>query len=65
MSLFHIINKEQEWRRENNRADGFDVLKSCRPIVAVGAEEPLADQIMMADFFRACSQFRHMVQVCC
>lgn len=52
MTLFHVIGKEQEWRRKNNRADGFDTLKSFRPIVAVGAEEPLADQLMMADFFR-------------
>lgn len=52
ISLFHIIEKEQAWRKEKGRPEGFDTLNAFRPIVAVGAEEPLADQLVMADFFR-------------
>lgn len=33
-------------------SQGFDSLKTFRPIVAVGPEKPLGDQLMMADFFR-------------
>ncbi|OCK80617.1 nucleoside hydrolase [Lepidopterella palustris CBS 459.81] len=51
VSIFHFIEKEREWRRGIGRPEGFETLKACKPIVAVGAEEPLADQIMMADFF--------------
>lgn len=47
-----MIGKEQEWRRAQSKPDGFDTLKTFRPIVSVGAEEPLADQLMMADFYR-------------
>ncbi|KAF2813312.1 nucleoside hydrolase [Mytilinidion resinicola] len=51
VTLFHYIEKEQTWRRENGKPEGFEALKACKPIVAVGAEEPLADQIMLADYF--------------
>jgi len=51
VSLFHQIDKEMIWRKKNGIPEGFDMLKIKKPLVAVGAEEPLADQIMMADFF--------------
>ncbi|EON61302.1 hypothetical protein W97_00515 [Coniosporium apollinis CBS 100218] len=51
VSLFHHIEKEQEWRRKNGKPEGFETLRASKPIVAVGAEEPLADQLMMADYF--------------
>ncbi|KAF2496149.1 nucleoside hydrolase [Lophium mytilinum] len=51
VTLFHYVEIEQAWRRENGKPEGFEALKACKPIVAVGAEEPLADQIMLADYF--------------
>ncbi|KAF2842132.1 nucleoside hydrolase [Patellaria atrata CBS 101060] len=51
ISLFHHIEKEREWRKANGRPEGFETLQACKPIVAVGADEPLADQRMMADYF--------------
>ncbi|KAF2145647.1 uncharacterized protein K452DRAFT_324563 [Aplosporella prunicola CBS 121167] len=51
VTLFHWIDKEIAWRRENGLPEGFDTLRARKPIVAVGAEEPLADQMMMADYF--------------
>ncbi|KAF2189787.1 nucleoside hydrolase [Zopfia rhizophila CBS 207.26] len=51
ITLFHFIEREQAWRRENGRPEGFETLKACKPIVAIGAEEPLAEQMMVADFF--------------
>ena len=50
--MFHVIDKEMQWRRERGRLEGFGALKSSKPVVAVGAEKPLDDQIMMADYFR-------------
>lgn len=41
-----------KWRRENGKAEGFETLKTFKPVVAVGAEEPLKDQMMLADYFR-------------
>lgn len=52
VSLLHHTEREIEWRRKNAKEIGFDALRACKPIVAVGAEEPLADQRMMADYFR-------------
>lgn len=50
--MFHIIEREMKWRRENGKAEGFEALKAFKPVVAVGAEEPLKDQMMLGDYFR-------------
>lgn len=53
VTLFHHTEKEIEWRRQQGKDIGFDALRAFTPpIIAVGAEEPLADQRMMADYFR-------------
>jgi hypothetical protein len=72
VTLFHYIEKERAWRKENARPEGFETLSARKPIgmsliqriiegeeyaligltVAVGAEEPLAEHMMVADFFR-------------
>jgi hypothetical protein len=52
VSMFHILEREMHWRRERGRPEGFGALRACRPIVAVGAEDPLEDQKMLADYFR-------------
>ncbi|KAJ5677017.1 uncharacterized protein N7477_002650 [Penicillium maclennaniae] len=51
VSMFHILEREIEWRRQNGRPEGFGALRACRPVVAVGAEDPLEDQKMLADYF--------------
>ncbi|KAI9713824.1 MAG: hypothetical protein M1820_000554 [Bogoriella megaspora] len=51
VSLFHTIEKELEWRKNSGRTGGFETLKKFKPKVAVGADEPLADQLLMADYF--------------
>ncbi|KAI4660235.1 uncharacterized protein J4E78_004936 [Alternaria triticimaculans] len=51
VTLFHYIEKERAWRKENGRPEGFETLGARKPIVAVGAEEPLAEHMMVADFF--------------
>ncbi|CAG7916643.1 unnamed protein product [Penicillium olsonii] len=49
--MFHILEREMQWRRENGRPEGFGSLRAHRPILAVGAEDPLEDQKMLADYF--------------
>ncbi|KAF1841026.1 nucleoside hydrolase [Cucurbitaria berberidis CBS 394.84] len=51
VTLFHYIEKERAWRKANGRPEGFETLNVRKPIVAVGAEEPLAEHMMVADFF--------------
>ncbi|KAF2085108.1 nucleoside hydrolase [Saccharata proteae CBS 121410] len=51
VAMFHWIEKEMSWRKEKGLPPGFDTLRATKPIVAVGAEEPLADQMMLADYF--------------
>lgn len=50
--MFHILEREMQWRRDNGKAEGYGTLRASRPVVAVGAEEPLESQKMLADYFR-------------
>lgn len=51
VSMFHTIEREMHWKRKRGQPEGFGALRACRPVVAVGAEDPLADQKMLADYF--------------
>lgn len=51
VALFHVIEKEISWRKANGALEGFDTLKTFKPIVAVGADHPLEDELLMADYF--------------
>jgi inosine-uridine nucleoside N-ribohydrolase len=52
VSMFFHIEKEIEWRKSQGKPLGFDTLRKTKPVVAIGPEHPLADQMLMADFFR-------------
>ena len=52
VSLFHHIEKEVAWRESQGRSTGFEALRKRKPLVAVGPEHPLADDMLMADYFR-------------
>lgn len=52
VSMFYHIEKEIAWRQSQGRSPGFDTLRKHKPVIAVGPEKPLADQILMADYFR-------------
>lgn len=41
-----------EWRKKQGRPEGFETLRAHKPVIAVGAQEPLDDQKMLADYFR-------------
>lgn len=51
IAIFHILEKELEWRRKNGKLQGFEGMTKYKPIVAVGANEPLHEQLLMADYF--------------
>lgn len=51
MALFHVLEKENAWRKQSGRPEGFEALKTSKPIVAVGAEHPLQDKTLQADHF--------------
>jgi hypothetical protein len=53
--MFHVLEKEMAWRKSTGRPEGFEVMKASKPIVAVGAEHPLLEELLMADYFRELS----------
>ncbi|KAL8993859.1 MAG: hypothetical protein Q9169_006030 [Polycauliona sp. 2 TL-2023] len=51
VSMFHVIEKEMRWRIENGRPEGFEALKRSKPVIAVGADEPLGGERMQAAYY--------------
>lgn len=52
VALFHVIEKEMEWRKSKGLPVGFEAMQASKPIVAVGPMHPLEDELLMADYFR-------------
>lgn len=52
VALFYVLEKEMEWRKSQGLIEGYDTMKTFKPLVAVGAAHPLEDDTLMADFFR-------------
>jgi len=53
VALFHVLEKEIAWREATGKLDGgFGALKTFKPIIAIGAEHPLEEELLMADHFR-------------
>ncbi|MCJ1475642.1 hypothetical protein MMC13_004305 [Lambiella insularis] len=51
VSMFHVIEKEIQWRKDQGVHGGFESLTVSKPLVAVGADGPLDEQLRMADYF--------------
>lgn len=51
VSLFYHIEKEIAFREAQGLPLGFETLRHRKPLVAVGPEHPLSDQMLMADYF--------------
>ncbi len=50
--MFHVIEKEMRWRKEHGRPEGFEALKKSKPVIAVGADEPLGGKRVQAAYYR-------------
>ncbi|KAF2401294.1 DNA glycosylase [Trichodelitschia bisporula] len=51
IATFHLVGREMAWRKAQGREEGFGALRACKPLVAVGADAPLADPLVMAEYF--------------
>ncbi|KAI1425363.1 Inosine/uridine-preferring nucleoside hydrolase domain-containing protein [Xylaria sp. FL1777] len=51
MGLFKVLDHELEWRKAQGKPLGFEALRAYKPIVALGPEHALEDEILMADNF--------------
>ena len=52
VNMFHHIHLEIQWRQERGLPAGFGAMLAARPLVAVGADKPLAEDLLLADYFR-------------
>ncbi|KAK0753945.1 Inosine/uridine-preferring nucleoside hydrolase domain-containing protein [Schizothecium vesticola] len=51
VALFHVLEKEMLWRESTGKGKPFKALSAYKPIVAVGPEHALEDEILAADYF--------------
>ncbi|KIW67236.1 hypothetical protein PV04_06501 [Phialophora macrospora] len=51
VAIFHILEKELLWRKSHGKPIGFEGITKFKPLVAIGADEPLQDRIESADYF--------------
>ncbi|KAI1326272.1 Inosine/uridine-preferring nucleoside hydrolase domain-containing protein [Xylariaceae sp. FL0255] len=51
VGLFKVLDLEMEWRKAQGKTLGFEGLRTFRPIVAVGPDHPLEDELLVADGF--------------
>ncbi|TQV97115.1 nucleoside hydrolase [Cordyceps javanica] len=51
VGMMQVIEKEMAWRKANGRPEGFETLKACKPLVALGAEHPLEEKDLKFDHF--------------
>lgn len=51
VALFHVLEKEMEWRKSTGKSQAYGALNAFKPIVAIGAEHALEDEMLMADHF--------------
>jgi hypothetical protein len=52
VTTFHVLERELKWRCEHGKLAGFDGMTKFKPLVAIGAQEPLLDRVENADYFR-------------
>ncbi|KAL8814131.1 MAG: hypothetical protein Q9223_006621 [Gallowayella weberi] len=63
VSMFHVIEKEMRWRKDNGRPEGFDALKRSKPMVAVGAAGPLGGERMKAAYYRTSASRSEVLKI--
>lgn len=50
MALFHVLEKEEAWRKSVGKAS-YGALNAFKPLIAIGAEHPLEEEELAADHF--------------
>lgn len=50
VAMFHVLAKEKAWRKEQGNMGFLETMS--KPIVAVGADHPLEEEQLMADYYR-------------
>lgn len=57
ISLFHVLEKELEWRKSVGRPEGYEAMRKSKPLIAVGPVHPLEEEELMLDYFRKAASF--------
>lgn len=51
VSIFHVLEREIEWRKSQGKPEGFEALKAYKPLVAIGPEHALEEEVLKEDGF--------------
>ncbi|KAJ2987348.1 hypothetical protein NUW58_g4559 [Xylaria curta] len=63
VGLFKVLDREMEWRKTQGRPLGFEALHTYKPIVAMGPEHALEDEILMADNFHGADGLHNVHEI--
>lgn len=50
--MFHVLDLEMQWREKQGKPLGFEALRTYKPLVAIGPEHALEEEILKEDGFR-------------
>ncbi|KAK4161985.1 pyrimidine-specific ribonucleoside hydrolase RihA [Cladorrhinum sp. PSN259] len=50
VALFHVLEKETAWRASTGKGS-YGALHTYKPLVAIGADHPLEEEALIADYF--------------
>lgn len=51
VAMFHVLDKEMEWRKANGKPLKYESLRTYKPVVAIGAEHALEEETLREDGF--------------
>ena len=53
LSIFHQVEEESKWRVATGHFNPFSKsLMSTKPVIAIGAHQPLEEPLMLGDYYR-------------
>ena len=63
VTLFNVVEKERQWRLKTGKPETMKISSESKPVVALGAEQPITAVKTLADYYREFSStaYQHFI----